>query len=80
MEWIKGQGHKAYEVDGVDDEDDDVDVGDVEENDVGMMKLKATESIFIWYIRGGEGEIKKGHQEISHIAHITQFGYKNLEI
>lgn len=56
-----------YEVDGADDEDDD-DVGDVEENDVGMMKLKATESIFIWYMRGGEGEIKKGHQDISHIA------------
>lgn len=49
MEWIKGHGHNAYEDDGTDDEDDD-DARDVEENDV--MKLKATESIFIWYIRG----------------------------
>lgn len=52
MEWIKGHGHNAYKDDGGDDEDDDDDVRDVEENDV--MKPKATESIFIWHLRGGE--------------------------
>lgn len=62
MEWIKGHGHQAYEVDGADDEEDD-DVGYVAENDVAAMKLKATESIFIWYIRVGKGDIKKGHQD-----------------
>lgn len=45
--------------------------GDVEENDVGV---KATVSIFIWHIRGGEEDIKKrsGFVDISHIAQRTQ--------
>lgn len=56
--------------DGADDEDDD-DVGDVEENDVGV---KATVSISIWRIRGGEEDIKKRSRfvDISHIAQRTQ--------
>lgn len=62
MEWIKGQGHKAYEVDGADDEEDD-DVEDVEENDMCMTSLKATDSIFIRYIRGGEEDIKTELQD-----------------
>lgn len=54
MEWIKGQGHKAYEDDGTDDEKDDGDVGGVEENDESMMKLKATQTICTQLMRGGD--------------------------
>lgn len=74
MEWIKGHGHKAYEVDGADDEEDDA--GDVEENDVAMMKLKATESIFIWYIRGGG--YQKRTSRLHDISHIIQRGMLNI--
>lgn len=80
MEWIKGQGHNAYEDDGTDDEEDD-DVGDVEENDEGMVKLKATQSICTQLIRGEEEEkdIKIGRY-FSQSFRGGRFEYKCVEI
>lgn len=52
------------------------DVGEVEENDVAMMKMKATESIFIWYITGGG--YQKRASKLHNISYTIQRGMRNI--